>query len=280
MERVYYIGKYLPAWRKRPVDIFVKAEFNNGRLSISGVIGPLPSGNASGGCGQIDMDFSHRNPEDNDKRYDNPISPEEITFAKGWNKDLWWDFLDVWKQWHLNDMKPGCKHQRELGWGKKEIEIVEYRLLYPDKWGAVTMGRISDLCKSITTGSFRTTVMGIPSNNLDARKVVARTYYEVFCTHFQDTDSFGFESVYNYPKKMPAVTGKMKDFADLFCEKKSETKLSGWVYEHEHPEGVLMKACPTCGYKYGSAWLKEEVPQDIINWLATLPEPTKWPVWI
>jgi hypothetical protein len=43
----------------------------DGRFSISGVIGPLPSGNALGGCGQIDMEFAHRNDNDNDKRYSN-----------------------------------------------------------------------------------------------------------------------------------------------------------------------------------------------------------------
>lgn len=45
----------------------------------------------------------------------------------------------------------------------------------------------------------------------------------------------------------------------------SEKKLSGWVYPTEHPEGVLCKPCPVCGYKYGSAWLREELPQEIID---------------
>jgi hypothetical protein len=49
-------------------------------------------------------------------------------------------------------------------------------------------------------------------------------------------------------------------------ERVSETgKLSCWVYPNEHPKGVLMKPCLVCGYKFGSAWLTEELPADIVT---------------
>jgi len=102
VKRVFRIGKYTPSWRKRPADIFIKAEVKEGELTISGVIGPLPSGNAVGGCGQINMEFAHRDPDDNDKRYDYPIQPEAITFAPGWDREKWLDLLDIWERWHLN----------------------------------------------------------------------------------------------------------------------------------------------------------------------------------
>ena len=34
----------------------------------------------------------------------------------------------------------------------------------------------------------------------------------------------------------------------------------------EHPEGLLSKPCPTCGYPYGSAWLYDPLPPDVIEW--------------
>lgn len=37
-----------------------------------------------------------------------------------------------------------------------------------------------------------------------------------------------------------------------------------WVTREEHPEGLLSHPCPTCGYKYGSAWLYEEIPADVM----------------
>jgi hypothetical protein len=73
-------------------------------LSITGVIGALPNGNALGGCGQICMEFAHRNPADNDKRYVNPIQPSEINFAKGWNAEKWYELLDIWHKYHLKKL--------------------------------------------------------------------------------------------------------------------------------------------------------------------------------
>lgn len=46
--------------------------------------------------------------------------------------------------------------------------------------------------------------------------------------------------------------------------------LASWVYEKDHPKGFLCKPCPTCGYKYGSAWLTREVPADVLVWLDNL----------
>jgi hypothetical protein len=59
-----------------------------------------------------------------------------------------------------------------------------------------------------------------------------------------------------------------------------ETKTSSWVYPKEHPEGELTKPCPVCGYKYGSLWLKEEVPAEVIAFLGSLPELDMIPAWV
>jgi hypothetical protein len=34
------------------------------------------------------------------------------------------------------------------------------------------------------------------------------------------------------------------------------------------------------GYKYGSKWLKEEVPEDVIEWLMALPDSPTKPAWV
>ncbi len=78
-----------------------------GELTISGVVGPLPSGNCRASCGQIDMEFKHENVEDDDTRFkDSLIEPEEINFDKGWSKELWFDLLAVWKNYHLKSNIP------------------------------------------------------------------------------------------------------------------------------------------------------------------------------
>ena len=105
--------------RVRRSPIFCKIEFDGDRFSVSGVIGPLKSGNATGSCGQIAMGFAHRDPGDDDRRYQLLYWPEDIRFAPGWNAERWLDFLDIWKRWHLN-MRAECEHQRALGWSYDE----------------------------------------------------------------------------------------------------------------------------------------------------------------
>lgn len=114
MEKVMRVGttKIGGRW----ASIYTKVKVKDGKLLISGVIGPLQSGNALGSCGQIDMEFAHRDKKDNDSRYNTPITPEEIKFVNGWDKEKWFDLLDIWKRWHLNAMRSECEHQRELGW--------------------------------------------------------------------------------------------------------------------------------------------------------------------
>lgn len=103
-------------WDGKKYPVFCKIELTDGRLSISGVIGPNKYGNAKGGCGQIEMEFDHLDKTQNDARYEKPIPVSDLRFAKGWGRVNWYRFLDVWNKWHLNDMKSTCEHQEILGW--------------------------------------------------------------------------------------------------------------------------------------------------------------------
>lgn len=75
-----------------PCKVYCKIVFKDGRLSITGVEGPMSNGNAKGGCGQI-RDFV--------------IS----SYAEGWDKNKVEQFRTVWNQWHLNDMRAGTPAQ-------------------------------------------------------------------------------------------------------------------------------------------------------------------------
>ena len=52
------------------------------------------------------------------------------------------------------------------------------------------------------------------------------------------------------------------------------------MYPNEHPDGMLCKPCEVCGYAYGSQWLREEVPADVLAFLAALPESALTPAWV
>lgn len=91
--RTIFIGEYNEG------KIFCNVNFKDGRLSIHGVIGPLKNGNCSGSCGQIYDEI--RNNLDN------------IEYAEKWDKVRAFEFVEMWKRWHLNDFHAGCEHQRE-----------------------------------------------------------------------------------------------------------------------------------------------------------------------
>lgn len=185
--------------RTTRIDVFCKIEWDGSKLSITGVEGPDPSGNAAGSSGQIDGGYAHRNPEDDDARTYSPIRPEDFTFAAGWDSETWFDFLDAWNRWHLNDMRAGCKHQRAQGWDKRPID--------PDK---------------------PTTAYG---------------------RHFEG-------------------------------QRSASWNLLGWIRPEEHPDGLLTRPCPECGYRYGTAWLSEDVPEDMLRFLADLPDASRKPAWV
>lgn len=80
----------------RYYSIYCQIKFNDSNLSICGVEGPLPSGNAIGSCGQIRAD----------------LTPDDIkSFALGWHRGKMRQFLRIWKTYHLNDMKAGTPAQ-------------------------------------------------------------------------------------------------------------------------------------------------------------------------
>ena len=92
--------------RANPSTAFCKIEFQNGNLSISGVIGPYSNGDAAGSCGQCIDEIRNGTPD------------------FGWNEKMLNRFCDIWEEWHLNDLRPYCKHQKELGWDELAKEKV------------------------------------------------------------------------------------------------------------------------------------------------------------
>lgn len=246
--KCYYGGYH----SKKPV--FCKIEYKDGKLSISGVIAPLRSGNAMGGCGQISMEFKHRNEIDDDARYTNLIPPEHFDFSPGWDGEKWLDFLDVWKQWHLNDMSPCCTHQKALGWDKlagKEVTLYHFVL---------KMEVVSEQ-KKLEKDALEAYRNRMPLHELTPREAhILKLPYEITLSDEIAPEEYE-------PRK--GLSGDYK-----------EVKTLGWLYPKDHPDGILTKECPECGYKYGSAWHTFPVPNDVLEFLLKLPDTTVTPAWV
>lgn len=174
------------------------------------------------------------------------LEPEEITPASGWNKEMITRLKNIWELWHLNDMHAGCEHQRAEGWGKNELTLVTYEI--PKLVSGVTSTNIAQLeghMKGLL-GKFRTYNIWELVN-------------PIYSTHVAKPKS----------PDDPRVLW----FAEKFnCKRKEEKKKDGWVRPEEHPDGKLCKPCSVCGYKYGTSWLHEDVPEDVLQFLNKLPE--------
>jgi len=239
--------------RERFVPIFAKIEYKNGNLSISGVVGPKSNGDAAGSCGQIIMGF-----KEYDKRGYALLA--DLKPAPEWDQEMLRKFFDIWDRWHLNDMKASCEHQRALGWDPcKELTIYYFRLrrqvVDAIKNAKNRAEQAIKAEETFTPADFETTYLNLKSE----------------ITHHEPELPEGLAPYYeaNGPQYMN----------DHF-NKASDVKTAGWVNESEHPEGLLSKPCPECGYKYGTSWNREEVPQGVLDFLISLPDTDRQPAWV
>ena len=88
---------YTSSGNEATARAFCEIQFENGRLSITGVIGPLRSGGHRGSAGQCVDEIREGCPCDE------------------WTREMLDKFCSIWDEWHLNDIRPYCKHQKELG---------------------------------------------------------------------------------------------------------------------------------------------------------------------
>lgn len=220
---------------------FVKIEFADGRLSICGVVGPMNNGNCRGSAGQCTDSIREGQPAD------------------GWTREMLDKLCDIWDRWHLNDMRPWCEHQRELGWAEaagEEITLHHYRLnqdAYKKR-------------KDAEKAAVEALRKGDPFN-----PTAEQTFFAALPAWIDIYEPLPKEMAAYYHPKKPLYDG---DYGA------TEKKTRGWVRFDESEHGILCKPCPVCGYKYGSSWKTEEVPQEVIDWLLALPDTTVEPAWV
>lgn len=138
--------------------------------------------------------------------------------------------LPIWDRWHLNGFRAGCQHQRASWETSKQIELVYFG------W----------------SDSF------FKMRRMAADGELSPLQYEDYKRIAGEVDS-----VHKVKWLSPEVAELVR--LGYLKEKKRETKGAGWVYPSEHPDGLLCKPCDVCGYKYGSAWLAEKLPPDVLG---------------
>jgi hypothetical protein len=151
--------------------------------------------------------------------------------------------VEIWRRWHLNDMNAACEHQRANGFLARSGESVTF---YNWRLTADTLkaqrGEKDAALAALLAGETVTLTE-------DARKLLGLSYSRK--TH---TDSLPDDLAPFY--KLAEGTASY--------DRPTETKTLGWVSQSEHPDGLLGRPCEVCGYKYGTAWLKDELPPEVV----------------
>lgn len=215
---------------KQKAQVFVKISYQNRCLSLTGVQGPLPSGNCRGSCGQIQL----------------TIEPGQL--GEGWTRTKLDRLINIWEKYHLNDMQAGCEHQRADWDTTSEIEVVTYKL--------TSEARIQrEAAEELATEA---AIIGRTAILDNTEKALLACEW--------------WRSIPNPPDADSPLSG-------CYEVDKRETKTVSWVYEKEHPRGILAKACEVCGYKYGSEWRRMDVPPEILDELEAMPKTQRQPAW-
>lgn len=236
--------------RSTPAQVFCKIKYTDGRLSISGVVGPTRNGNARGSCGQIDGTLK------------DAIIAGEYTPAAGWDAQLFARFINTWDAWHLNDMRPYCAHQGAAGWraaASEEVKIYHW-ILKPEvyKQKKALEAEALERARSVDPGR---------SVGFYAQE---RAIMRLELSKTTDTAELSPADARYYGPDINLRSGAQE----------IETKTRGWVNYKDDVRGLLGKACPDCGYTYGSAWVTEAVPAPVLEFLESLPETKITPAWV
>ena len=164
-------------------------------------------------------------------------------YAEGWDAARVAELATIWDKWHLNDMRAGCEHQR-ANWTNRhdKLEVISYKLT-----SAALQQR-----KAARTAAADAALKGVPLQITATARALAELV-DWYSERFQPPDADS-------------------PLSGCYEVAKHETRLAGWVTPAEHPAGILGKPCEVCGYKYGTAWLHEDVPAAVVQWLEAMPD--------
>ena len=164
------------------------------------------------------------------------------TIAKYVKDPIFAEIYRLWKLYHLNDMHPECEHQTALGWrdlARKEVVLYHWRMTQEAK-------KKQDAAEKSAISALKRGEIFTP--------MAEQTFFaslSYFLTTPEETLS---------PEIAPFYEPKKSLFAGDHGH--VEKKILGHLREDEHPEGILGKACPVCGYKYGHEWKYFPIPPE------------------
>lgn len=159
--------------------------------------------------------------------------------------------------WHLNHLSPGCEHQDALNWGRGKTvavtndswteaqrTVIEHDIAakHKDKLEKELLRRWADLCA-----------------NKNAAIAWIKKHNGGHCGADDLSMLMGAEKLRNSISSI-----RLRAFERWLREEVDRDNPSP-KFEGELYKDCLGAPCPTCGYKYGTQWLKRELPPEIIE---------------
>lgn len=250
--KVVRIGVVPPYEGETPRPVYCKIDWDGDKLSITGVHGPKHNGDAYGSCGQIDMGLSE-------------VPAEQWNFAPGWTAAKLAKFWQVWSDWHLNDIRAYDAEMKAAGWdelAKKPVLVYSFTLTR-ESYTAQDAAKKAALAALERGETFTPTA---EQAKLAAMPYTVKKYV------YEGMEQPAPPPGYDYARDIGGHnSGGVKP---------PERKTLGWLRPDEFADGLLTRKLREDGPGYGSAWFKEPVPADVLEFLQGLPASNVTPAWV
>jgi len=167
--------------------------------------------------------------------------------------------------WHLNDMKASCEHQEKLGWKRgKHIALTADTLTKAQR--KTIDGDLLRVCEDRRNKAFEQRWAIIRTGGFEGKKFL--TEYKTFKGESGPITLYDMDTL---TSSWSLGTFRGKQYQQ-FLRDQIEKEITPEVFEARIYENCLSAPCPECGYKYGTEWLKRELPAEIIQLAQTVCE--------
>jgi hypothetical protein len=157
--------------------------------------------------------------------------------------------------WHLNDMRAGCEHQDTLGW-KRGHTVALDRTSCTDVQLHVLDAELAEGREKRREKEYAARV----ANDADARRWARdRNGGTLTMSELEEVTLFSF-----------FVKRPLRRQWEAHCREQVKRDMPNELFEGQVFHDSLMAPCPVCGYRYGSAWTKRELPAEIVKLAETI----------
>jgi hypothetical protein len=150
-------------------------------------------------------------------------------------------------KFHLNDMKAGCEHQEELGWGHGRDVALDAATMTPAQQEALQQRNLGVATKlRLARYTELKGDLGVLTRLLGRRPTVF------------EQETFEGRSDLRGSEERRRLDKLFRDYIDKEIPVESPRS--------EVFKDSIGAPCPTCGYRYGERWLRRELPIATVEW--------------